>query len=53
MENKDKPEKVKSEHGLSELEYFEYMSKKVKSVNTITYPDGSKGELNKAVIVLL
>jgi hypothetical protein len=38
---------------LTEIEYLEYMSKKAKSTNTIVYPDGSKGELNRAVIVLL
>lgn len=38
---------------LTEIEYLEYMSKKAKSTNTIIYPDGSKGELNRAVIVLL
>jgi len=38
---------------LTEIEYLEYMSKKAKTVNTITYPDGSKGELNRGVIVLL
>lgn len=29
------------------------MSKKAKTVNIITYPDGSNGELNRGVIVLL
>jgi len=29
------------------------MSKKTKTVNTIIYPDGSKGELNIGAIVLL
>ena len=38
---------------LTEIEYLEYMSKKAKTVHTITYPDGSKGELNRGVIVLL
>jgi hypothetical protein len=38
---------------LTEIEYLEYMSKKAKTVNIITYPDGSKGELNKGIIVLL
>jgi len=38
---------------LTEIEYLEYMSKKAKTVYTITYPDGSKGELNRGVIVLL
>lgn len=38
---------------LTEMEYLEYMSKKAKTVHTITYPDGSKGELNRGVIVLL
>jgi len=27
---------------LTEIEYLEYMSKKAKTVHTITYPDGSK-----------
>lgn len=38
---------------LTEIEYIEYMSKKAKTVHTITYPDGSKGELNRGVVVLL
>ena len=38
---------------LTEIEYLEYMSKKTKSTNTIIYPDGSKGELDRAVVVLL
>ena len=38
---------------LTEIEYLEYMSKKAKTVHTITYPNGSKGELNRGVIVLL
>lgn len=38
---------------LTENEYLEYMSKKAKTVNIITYPDGSNGELNRGVIVLL
>ena len=38
---------------MTEIEYLEYMSKKAKTVHTITYPDGSKGELNRGVIVLL
>jgi len=38
---------------LTEMEYLEYMSKKAKTVHTIIYPDGSKGELNRGVIVLL
>lgn len=38
---------------LTEIEYLEYMSKKAKTVHTITYPDGSKGEFNRGVIVLL
>lgn len=38
---------------LTEMEYLEYMSKKAKTVYTITYPDGSKGELNRGAIVLL
>ena len=38
---------------MTEIEYHEYMSKKAKTVHTITYPDGSKGELNRGVIVLL
>ena len=38
---------------LTEIEYLEYMSKKAKSTNTIIYPDGSKGELDREVFVLL
>lgn len=38
---------------LTEIEYLEYMSKKAKSTNTIIYPDGSKGELDRSVVVLL
>ena len=38
---------------MTEIEYLEYMSKKTKTVNTIIYPDGSKGELNIGAIVLL
>ena len=38
---------------LTEIEYLEYMSKKAKTVHTITYPDGSIGELNRGVIVIL
>ncbi|MGI6306967.1 MAG: hypothetical protein ACOXZQ_14030 [Bacteroidales bacterium] len=38
---------------LTEMEYLEYMSKKAKTVHTIIYPDGSKGELNRGVVVLL
>mgnify|MGYP001266205092 CR=1 FL=1 len=38
---------------MTEIEYLEYMSKKAKTTNTIIYPDGSKGELNRGVIVLL
>ena len=38
---------------LTEIEYLEYMSKKAKTVHTIVYPDGSKGELNRGVVVLL
>ena len=38
---------------LTEIEYLEYMSKKAKTVHTIIYPDGSKGELNRGVVVLL
>ena len=38
---------------MTEMEYLEYMAKKAKSTNTIIYPDGSKGELNRAVVVLL
>lgn len=38
---------------LTEMEYLEYMSKKAKTVHTIIYPDGSKGELNRGVIVIL
>lgn len=38
---------------LTEEEYLEYMLKKAKTVNEIIYPDGTKGELNRGVIVLL
>jgi hypothetical protein len=38
---------------MEEQEYLEYMSKQTVTVNTITYLDGSVGELNKGVIVLL
>ncbi len=38
---------------MTEIEYLEYMSKKAKTAHTIIYPDGSKGELNRGVIVLL
>lgn len=38
---------------MTEIEYLEYMSKKAKTIHTITYPDGSKGELNRGVVVLL
>lgn len=38
---------------ITEIEYIKYMSEKAKSINTIIYPDGSKGELNKSVVVLL
>ena len=38
---------------MTEIEYLEYISRKAKTVHTIIYPDGSKGELNRGVIVLL
>jgi hypothetical protein len=38
---------------INEIEYLEYMSKKAKTVHTISYPDGTKGDLNRGVIVLL
>ena len=38
---------------MTKIEYLEYMSKKAKTVHTIIYPDGSKGELNRGVVVLL
>lgn len=38
---------------MTEIEYLEYMSKKAKTVRVITYPDESKGELNRGVVVLL
>lgn len=38
---------------LTDIEYYEYMSKKTNTIHTIEYPDGSKGELNRGVIVLL
>lgn len=42
----------KNSKPLNEMEYHEYIRKKTITVNTIKYPDGSKGELNKGVIVL-
>jgi len=41
------------EKPLTEIEFLEYMSTKAKSINTIVYPDGIKGELDKSVIVIL
>lgn len=38
---------------MNEIEYLEYMSKKAQTVHTIIYPDGTKGELNIGVIVLV
>jgi hypothetical protein len=38
---------------MTDIEYLEYMSKKAKTVHTIVYPDGSEGELNRGVVVLL
>ena len=38
--------------GLSEDEYYEYISK-CKTVNSITYPDGSIGDLPTGCILLI
>lgn len=37
----------------TDLEFIKWMTKNTKSVKTIVYPDGTKGELNKAAIVIL
>ena len=38
---------------MTDVEYLEYMKKKTRTVNTIIYPDGSKGEINIGAVILL
>lgn len=45
MNKKEKPQPM------TEKQLLEHLSKR-KSCNTIEYPDGIKGQLNKAVIIL-
>lgn len=52
-ETKNADKQQSDDKPLTEIEYLEYMSKKAKTIHTITYPDGSKGELNRGAIVLL
>lgn len=42
-----------SDNPLTDEEYHNYMSKKCRTIKTITYPDGAKGELNKGGMMLL
>jgi len=36
----------------TDIEYLEYLSRKAKTINNITYPDGSKGEITKGIMLI-